>query len=649
MSKQKVNIVIGRFQPFTLGHKELVVELYKKNNLPICILYIDNKKFDARHPFSNDIVEQCIDASFTPSEKSKYLSDTPYLPVRNANIVEIGKMLSENNIEPILLGCGTDRYEQYKKMANNPKYREQGELSDDFDVVLLERNESEISGTKVRQALKDDNVDSFNKMTTYHKILDKTHFNILYDTLREQLMTVKENLIDLSEYIYIYESEQAKKSDYMKFLITKYKDEDFPDQGFVGYIVQTKGWELIPSENQEKILEIVKNIYSKAKIAPFVGNYNGLSPYNSGCIAIRGNKSTTKPEVGITDDEFNELYQLGKYNGGGIFQKHRHDTMLKQNGKFIPSASEFEYLIVLALNYNYYCNINKENIQDFYNHYTGDNEINELILQYYKDHKEQIDDIIKPIIDNKQYFNSAYYKLKNSEKVSSWWVSAGNYNKTPNITPKTDIININGDCKISLKKFDPNKKSNNSQLMSGGYNEMLATIKTALKKSNVPDEKSKYLRYILNILENQNGFTKINQKMNISDIRNYIKNAPEEVMYTDEFKQLVRDFSRVNKEHNMLTKIIVDLCNSYPDFKYQLVYEAATGFSKYGGEESKNVPNYMMLWTDESSNKADSETLQKCKIYPIDEYIKKIVNNVSIIINFKGSGSKSWSVMRLLN
>lgn len=30
MNKQKVNIVIGRFQPFTLGHKELVVELYKK-------------------------------------------------------------------------------------------------------------------------------------------------------------------------------------------------------------------------------------------------------------------------------------------------------------------------------------------------------------------------------------------------------------------------------------------------------------------------------------------------------------------------------------------------------------------------------------------------------------------------------------------
>lgn len=214
MSKQKVNIVIGRFQPFTLGHKELVVELYKKNNLPVCILYIDNKKFDVRHPFSNDIVEQCIGASFTPEEKTKYLANTPYLKVRNANIVEIGQMLSENNIEPVLLGCGTDRYEQYQKMANNPKYREQGELSDDFDVALLERNESEVSGTKVRQALKDDDIDSFNKMTTYHKILDKTHFNILYDTLREQLMTVKENLIDLSEYIYIYENKSERILNY---------------------------------------------------------------------------------------------------------------------------------------------------------------------------------------------------------------------------------------------------------------------------------------------------------------------------------------------------------------------------------------------------------------------------------------------------
>ena len=208
MSKQKVNIVIGRFQPFTSGHKELVVELYKKNNLPVCILYIDNKKFDVRHPFSNDIVEQCIDASFTPSEKSKYLANTPYLKVRNANIVEIGKMLSENNIEPVLLGCGTDRYEQYKKMVNNPKYREQGKLSDDFDVTLLERDNDGVSATKVRQALKDNDIDLFNKMTTYHKILDKVSFNILYDSLREQLMTVKENLIDLSEYIYMYENKQ---------------------------------------------------------------------------------------------------------------------------------------------------------------------------------------------------------------------------------------------------------------------------------------------------------------------------------------------------------------------------------------------------------------------------------------------------------
>lgn len=206
MNKQKVNIVIGRFQPFTLGHKELVVELYKKNNLPICILYIDNKKFDARHPFSNDIVEQCIDASFTDKEKSKYLADIPYMKVKNANIVEIGQMLSENGIEPVLLGCGTDRYEQYKKMANNPKYRNQGQLSDDFDVALLERNESEVSGTKVRQALKDNDIDSFNKMTMYHKTLVKQQFDILYDTLREQLITVKENLINLSEYICIYEN-----------------------------------------------------------------------------------------------------------------------------------------------------------------------------------------------------------------------------------------------------------------------------------------------------------------------------------------------------------------------------------------------------------------------------------------------------------
>ena len=648
MNKQKVNIVIGRFQPFTLGHKELVVELYKKNNLPVCILYIDNKKFDTRHPFSNDLVERCIDASFTDKEKSKYLADVPYMKVRNANIVEIGQMLYDNNLEPVLLACGTDRYNSYKKMADNPKYRDMGKLPDDFDVIVLGRDENAVSGTLVRKAIKDDDIENINKMTDYSKNLTKQSFDILIGELKERINMVSEKLVDLNEYIYIYESGQAEKSIKIRFLIKKFEDADFPDQGFKQYITNNPLFKLLPDENKNRLLELVKDIYNRDNVyAPFVGNYKN-NKNGSKCIAVRGHGAAIKNGVYITNDEFNELIQLGKAGKANIFDTVRHDTSIKEDGKFIPNASQYEYLIILALNYNYYCNINKETINEFYSHYSGDNNINEQILQYYKDNKETIDNIIKPIINNNKYFNSPYYKLQNKGiKVQSWWKENGDYSKSPNITPKTDIINLTGDCRISLKKFDINVKSNNSQLMSGAYNEMLATLNTALIKSNVPKEKSKYLRYILNILKQQGGFTKNNSVMTISELKKYINTASDEERQTPEFQQLINDYKRSVKENNILTEVIVKLCNDFPAFKRELVYEAMTGYSKFG-PDSLAVPNFIMLWSD-VSNEDSAQSFESCKIYSIEEYVDLIVDKVSITVNFKGSGSNSWSVMRLLN
>lgn len=201
--KQRINIVIGRFQPFTVGHKSLILNLYKENRLPCCICYIDNKKTDNRHPFSNDLVEQCIDASFTDKEKSKYLADIPYMKVKNANIVEIGQMLYDNNLEPVLLACGPDRYNSYKKMADNPKYRDMGKLPDDFDVIVLDRDENSVSGTLTRKAIKDDDIESINKMTDYSKNLTKQSFDILIGELKERINMVSEELCNLNEYIYI--------------------------------------------------------------------------------------------------------------------------------------------------------------------------------------------------------------------------------------------------------------------------------------------------------------------------------------------------------------------------------------------------------------------------------------------------------------
>jgi hypothetical protein len=108
--------------------------------------------------------------------------------VKNANIVEIGAKLFEEGFEVRSWSAGTDRIESYKKMAD--KYHDQAKLADDFEMIEIKRNDEDISATKARQALLDNNVKEFAKLTPLMTIKTRAKGNQSFETLRSQLLKV---------------------------------------------------------------------------------------------------------------------------------------------------------------------------------------------------------------------------------------------------------------------------------------------------------------------------------------------------------------------------------------------------------------------------------------------------------------------------
>ena len=193
MEKKDVNIMVGRTQPFTLGHQSILEALYKENEYPTVLCLIHNTKFDSKHPFSDDLIKKEIDTCLNDKD---FYQDIIW--VKNAAIDKIGEELVKKGYSAHLWGCGTDREKMYKSMANNKKYLK--DFPDDFKVFVVERDETSsaidgISATKVRQAIKDDDKVAFVKMMP-------DGAQKLFNEFKEELGKVNEDAIcSLGSYV----------------------------------------------------------------------------------------------------------------------------------------------------------------------------------------------------------------------------------------------------------------------------------------------------------------------------------------------------------------------------------------------------------------------------------------------------------------
>lgn len=181
---KKINIMIGRFQPFTKGHYKCVETASQQKGIPTVIAMIDtpDNKVDEKHPFPSSLILPLYKELF---KKDKNIEDI--ILVKTANIVEIGEMLKKKNLQIASWTCGSDRIDAYTRMSSN--YHDKANLSDDFEMIEIFRTDKDISATKVRQALLDNDKKEFIKLTP-REPLSMSIKTDYYETLRTQINLV---------------------------------------------------------------------------------------------------------------------------------------------------------------------------------------------------------------------------------------------------------------------------------------------------------------------------------------------------------------------------------------------------------------------------------------------------------------------------
>jgi len=154
---QKVNLIIGRFQPFHNGHLKMAKFLQEKNGLPSIIAAIHpghNKSGNS--PFPETLVSKYLESVVKENPGlilGYFISSRSLLGPAYGKSKELGFL-------PQLIGAGEDRIESYKKQEDYLK-KAGGDFPDEVQVVETPRSGS---ATKVRELLSAEDFVPFKKL-----------------------------------------------------------------------------------------------------------------------------------------------------------------------------------------------------------------------------------------------------------------------------------------------------------------------------------------------------------------------------------------------------------------------------------------------------------------------------------------------------
>lgn len=364
-------------------------------------------------------------------------------------------------------------------------------------------------------------------------------------------------------------------------------------------------------------LEDIKHIYDIAaeynKTAPFVGRYKSNKVFAMRrWVDSKLDEWRERSGNNIIQSEWFWTKIPGVYAGP-------HNTNLKEDGSYNPSAEDMESVVAFAVNKMLDSDLDDVQNIKFCTNDKSDKQTQkqENMLNYYQDEFKFINNcanVLKQVYDK-------LHKLLSTDKSTNEWEKLGSYKETgdkPNNTPKTDLITSNKKYKVSLKKAD------GSQPMSGAYNEAKATILCAAKDCNLSKEEYDELEQILST-----PWTKLrgNQK----------GVSVQKVKGDEETKKLINDSEKTVKEvteylNNKLTE------NKY--FMRALLIEAMSGNHKFG-KNSNSAANCVFVWSNNAS---------KNKFYPsIEEYVDHILQDkLKVEIGWKTGGSTSYQVLRIV-
>lgn len=159
VGSKEVTVFMGRFQPPSKMHIDIIKKTYNKFNNEIVIAIVNNKSIDERHPFDYSIQEEIF---------KKALINVKYslININTGFIGEFVDILRKEDKEPTVLICGSDRVKTYNEQLK--RYKETLNLN--INIFEIKRNSEDISSTKIRSALRvDDYIEFKNNVdkTTY--------------------------------------------------------------------------------------------------------------------------------------------------------------------------------------------------------------------------------------------------------------------------------------------------------------------------------------------------------------------------------------------------------------------------------------------------------------------------------------------------
>lgn len=198
--RHSIGLMVGRFQPLTKVHTEIINQMSNENDTGIVFLVKSGKPSD-RNPFNEDIQRKLLDEVLP--------SNVMVVTLKSGFFVDY---INELNDTEFVLYAGTDRAESYTKFSS---YMNDGKH---LSIKEINRTDDDVSATLVRESLKNNNYEAFMNLTD-----NRTHkyFNEL-KSLQEETMSG-----DIAPFTKPVDSKIEKRPSFKEFMKKK-KDSSEP-------------------------------------------------------------------------------------------------------------------------------------------------------------------------------------------------------------------------------------------------------------------------------------------------------------------------------------------------------------------------------------------------------------------------------------
>lgn len=176
---KKIGVIVGRMQPPTAGHYKIIEEAMKRNDK--VYLFLAGNKVSSDNPVPFDLRKKIL--SHLGGKVIINKAITGFIP----DLVD--KFINTKEVSIINIYCGSDRVAAYEKQT---KQNQQYPTEYSYNVVAIKRDDNSkdpiarISGTKVRNSIKNNNYQEFAEMMS-NKIpstTKKRYFDMLRKLIR---------------------------------------------------------------------------------------------------------------------------------------------------------------------------------------------------------------------------------------------------------------------------------------------------------------------------------------------------------------------------------------------------------------------------------------------------------------------------------